>query len=145
MSEKRYCFIPETYKVISVYNPGNIISLEALDNKNINPTVTFKYCIDDYDKVKMFFLNGQPEEGATDDIEYFKYKTIQSIKSIFRVAEIYDYVLVTEDKDSRFEFTVFYDANGTHIHTKDLVTKNKFNTILAHRYTYNFYKRYDVK
>ena len=55
MSTKKYCFVPETYKKISVYNPGTINtsknSLTTLELLETSPSVSFKYCIDDYDKI----------------------------------------------------------------------------------------------
>lgn len=141
MTEKRYCFVPETYKNISVYNANTIYNTILLND--IYPTTSFKYCIDDYDKIKLFYINGQEDKDATDNEEYFKYKTIAAIKAIFNVSELYDYKLFL-DENARVEFTLFYDKDGNNILLKDLITKNKFNTILAHRYTYNFYKRYDI-
>ena len=140
MSEKRYCFIPEGHKDVNVYNAGMILDVTSL--KSIIPAITFKYCNDPYEKAKIFYVEGQSDEHATDEEEYFRYKTVQAIKSLFKVTDIYDYKLVT-DEHARLEFTLFYDADGNFIATKDIVEKNKRNTILAHRYTYIFYKRYN--
>lgn len=140
MSTKKYCFIPETYKKIKVYNPGTITDLKTISN--VNPNVEFTYCIDEFDKVKMFYVGAKREEDTTDNIEYIKYKTLQAIKAIFNVSEICDYELIM-DKNPRIEFTVWYDVNGNHIHSLKLVEKNKYNTLLSHRYIYNFYKRYE--
>ena len=141
MSEKRYCFIPESHKTISIYNANVINDLSKLSS--ITPTFEFKYCIDDYDKIRMFFLEGHGETGAVDDRDYFDYKIVNQIKAIFKVPEINDYRLYLED-GARVEFTVYYDSNGNHVPSLKLVDKNRYNTILAHKYTYIFYRRYDV-
>lgn len=140
MSEKRYCFIPETYKIVNVYNTGNITDIKDL--KSIIPAFKFKYCDVDYERAKMFFVQGHSSEHSEDTEEYFKYKTVQAIKALFKITDIYDYNIVM-DENARIEFTIFYDSYGNHISTADLVEKNKRNTVLAHRYTYIFYKRYN--
>lgn len=140
MSTKKYCFIPETYKKIKVYNPGTITDLKTISN--VNPNVEFTYCIDEFDKIKMFYVGAKREEDSTDNIEYIKYKTLQSIKAIFNVSEVCDYELII-DEYPRVEFSVWYDVNGNHIHSLKLVEKNKYNTLLSHHYIYNFYKKYE--
>ena len=70
-------------------------------------------------------------------------RLLQSIKSIFKVDEIFDYQLFLED-DARIEFSIWYDVDGNHIHSLNLVEKNKANTLLKHQYRYNFYKRYNA-
>lgn len=140
MSEKRYCFIPETYKVVDVYNTGTIFDVNALNT--ISSAIKFKYCNDEYERAKMFFIEGRSSEHSEDDEEYFKYKTLQSIKALFRITDVFDYKIVM-DENARIEFTIFYDPDGVHIPTALVVEKNKRNTILAHRYTYIFYKRYN--
>lgn len=139
MYDKHYCFIPETYKIISVYNPGSINSSSLTDAP---PSTTFKYCIDDYDKARLFYISKQSDINSIDDEEYFKYKTIQYIKSIFKISELIDYKLFLED-DARVEFTALYDVNGNNILLKDAKNKNQSNTLIGHRYIYNFFKRYN--
>lgn len=141
MSTKKYCFIPETYKGISIYNPGSITDLISIDN-GLQPSFQFKYYIDDKDISKIFYIDGKSETGAEENIEFFKYKTIQFIKSIFQVKDIHNYRLIT-DNHSRLEFTLFFDHNGVEVPLNELSIKNKFNTIIAHHYIYNFYKRYE--
>lgn len=140
MSTKKYCFIPETYKKIKVYNPGTITDLKTISN--VNPNTEFTYCIDEFDKVKVFYVSAKREDDKMDNVEYIKYKTLQAIKAIFNVSELYDYELIIGEQ-SRIEFTIWYDANGNHIPTLKLIEKNKYNTLLSHRYIYNFYKRYE--
>ena len=140
MSEKRYCFIPESHKIVDVYNSGSILDVSAL--KSIIPALKFNYCNDPYEKSKIFYVEGHADEHAKDTEEYFKYKTVTAIKSLFKVDDIYDYKLVMGE-NARIEFTIFFDADGNHIATKNIVEKNKRNTVLAHRYTYIFYKRYN--
>lgn len=140
MSEKRYCFIPETYKVVDVYNTGTISDVKDLNS--ITSAIKFKYCNDEYERAKMFFIPGQSAEHSEDSEEYFRYKTVQSIKAIFRITDIHDYRLVMGE-NARIEFTIFYDSYGNHIPTAEVVEKNKKNTVLAHRYTYIFYKRFN--
>lgn len=140
MSTRKYCFIPEASKKIKVYNPGTITDLKTI--ANVNPNVEFTYCIDEYDKIKMFYVGAKREEDTTDNIDYMIYKTKQAIKSIFNVSELEEYELFTSE-NPRVEFTIWYDVNGTHIPTVKLVEKNKYNTLLSHHYTYNFYKRYE--
>lgn len=140
MPIKKYCFIPETHKQIQVYNPGTITDIKALET--INPNVKFTYCIDEFDKIKLFYVGAKRENASETDEEYIRYKTLQSIKAIFNVPELYDYKLILDDTP-RVEFTVWYDTAGNHIPLLKLVEKNKHNTILSHRYTYNFYSQYE--
>lgn len=141
MSEKRYCFIPESHKTISIYNANVINDLRNL--AAITPTFTFKYSIDDYDKIRMFFLEGHGGSEEVETQDYFNYHIVNRIKTIFKISEINDYRLFLED-GARVEFTVYYDPDGNHIPNHKLVEKNRFNTVLAHRYTYIFYRRYDA-
>lgn len=142
MSEKNYCCVPESYKELYIYDAGRIREISDLDVTKTKPSSQFKYCIDDYDKVKLFFFDRQESDGSTDDENYLTYKMMQYIKSIFKVNELYDFRLIT-DSDARAEFTVLYDVNGNHIHTTNVVNKNKTQTVVGHRYTYNLYKRYN--
>lgn len=139
MSEKKYCCVPESYKDLIIYDAGTITNLENFSE--IKPSSSFKYCIDDYDKVKIFFFDRQSAEGSTDDENYLKYKIMQSVKSIFKVSEIYNFQLFL-DSEARAVFTVFYDINGNHIHTNNIVEKNRLQTVVGHRYTFILYKRY---
>lgn len=141
MSTKKYCFVPEPSKNISVYNAQTITDLKTIDN--VNPNVKFRYCIDDYDKIKMFYIGPKSQSDGYEEEEYFRYKTLQSIKSIFKVDEIVDYEIFLDD-DARIEFSIWYDVNGNHVHSLNLVEKNKSNTLLKHQYRYNFYKRYNA-
>ena len=142
MSEKRYCFIPEHNKDIAVYEAGTIPYFQSGEEiKNMTPSIKFKHCIDVHDKIKTFYIDTQNQDGSTDDENYFKYKTITAIKSFFGVSEIHDYKLII-DEESRIEFTLFYDKDGTWIPISNLYEKNRNNTILAHTYVYGFYKRY---
>lgn len=139
MSTKKYCFVPETYKHIAVYNPGTITDLKTIDN--INPNVKFTYCIDELDKIKLFYVSAKNKECSIDNLDYIRYKTIQAIKSIFKVTELDNYKLYSED-ESRIEFTLWYDADGNNFIKDKLPEANKFKTIISHTYIYNFYKRY---
>ena len=47
-----------------------------------------------------------------------------------------------DEENARIEFTLFFDKDGNWIPISKLYEKNKFNTILGHRYVYAFYKRY---
>lgn len=140
MSEKKYCCVPETYKTLSIYNAGTI-GRETIISE-IEPSSKFKYCIDEFDKIKTFFFNRQENVNSIDTEDYLKYKMTQSIKSIFRVSEISDVKLYL-DSDARFEFTVFYDTNGIPLSVSELYNKNIRNTIVGHRYTFNLYQRYN--
>lgn len=141
MSTKKYCFVPESYKKIKVYNPGTITDLKTIDN--VNPNVQFSYCIDDLDKIKMFYVGAKREDDNTDNFEYIKYKTLQAIKSIFNVSELGSYDLIIEEGYPRIEFAIWYDTEGNHVPSLNLVEKNKYNTLLTHLYVYNFYKKYE--
>lgn len=147
MSTKKYCFVPETYKKISVYNPGTINtsknSLTTLELLETSPSVSFKYCIDDYDKVRLFYLDGKQAPDTIEDEYYFTEKTIAAIKAIFKgVSELIGYKLIMDD-NPRLEFTVFLDVHGNFIPLQRMVLENKSKTIIGHTYTYNFFKRYN--
>lgn len=140
MATKKYCFVPETYKSISIYNPGSITDLKPIDE--VTPDATFKYCIDNIDKIKLFYVSAKDEKCIMDNIDYIKYKTIQAIKSIFKVTELSNYKLSIEG-ESKIEFTLWYDADGNNFNSEKLVEANKSKTLIAHQYIYNFYKRYE--
>ena len=147
MSSKKYCFIPETYKKISIYNPGTINtsknSLTASELIGITPSTTFKYCIDDYDKIRLFYLDGKRVPNTIEDEYYFIEKTVTAIKSIFKgVTELIGYKLVMDD-NPRIEFSIFFDVDGNFVPLSKMIAENKSKTIVGHSYTYNFFKRYN--
>lgn len=132
MSEKRYCFVPDTHKEIKV-----------LQDSKANVVSTFKYCIDTLDRIKLFYIDGREVANSMDDNDFFKIKTIAAIKSIFRVTELYNYNLVL-DENARVEFSIFFDVDGNEVTQNKLEeVLNKRKTVLEHRYTYHFYKRYN--
>jgi hypothetical protein len=132
MLEKRYCFVPDSHKEIKVLqdNKANVVS-------------TFKYCIDTLDRIKLFYVDGREAANSMDDENFFKIKTITAIKSIFKVTELYNYKLILE-KDARVEFSIFFDVDGNEVTQNKLAdTLSKRKTVLEHRYTYHFFKRYN--
>lgn len=136
MSTKKYCFIPEDHKEISVFNPGSITDLHQITR----PDVAFRHYIDSYDRVKLFYI-GEKEKGD-ENLDYLKYYIIQSIKSIFKVTEIDDFE-VTISKESNIKFSLWFDINGNQIDKAKLIEKNKNNVILKHHYIFNFFKRFE--
>lgn len=145
MSEKMYCFIPESQKIIAVYDTGTIYDFDSSEEiKGITPNLIFRHCIDINDKAKIFYIDTQKIPGSIDEVNYFTHKTVTAIKSLFNVNEIHDYKLYMGDdeENARIEFTLFFDKDGNWIPISKLYEKNKFNTILGHRYVYAFYKRY---
>lgn len=138
MLEKQYCFIPEPYKIVSVYNPKSITDFTAINNTD--PSCSFKYYIDSIDPAKIFYLDGKQSSSSENLLEYFKYKIILSIKSIFKVTELSNFELFLDDFP-RAEFTLYFDMNGNEIKLSHLVETNKNNTVVAHHYIYNFYKK----
>lgn len=137
MSEKRYCFIPDSHKEIKVLqdNKANVVS-------------TFKYCIDTLDRIKLFYVDGREAANSMDDESFFKFKTITAIKSIFKVSELYNYKLIL-DKEKEFgparvEFSIFFDVDGNEVAQNKLdEVLSKRKTVLEHRYIYHIYKRYN--
>ena len=83
MTEKRYVFIPEPTKHIRVFNTNNKSLSDFVDFNKVQADVTFKYSIDEFDKIKLFYINGKSEAGAIDDISYLNLKAKDSIKSLF--------------------------------------------------------------
>lgn len=145
MTEKRYVFIPESSKYIRVFNTKNE-SLASYSNFNdVKPDVMFKYCIDEFDKVKLFYINGKSEEGSTDDFTYLNGKAKDAIKGLFGISELAEFELILNDENPRVEFTIFYDIHGTHCSRYKLEEYNRERTILAHTYIYNIYKRYNLQ
>jgi hypothetical protein len=50
---------------------------------------------------------------------------------------------LTENLDSKEQkFYTANDINGNHIHTNNIVEKNRLQTVVGHRYTFILYKRY---
>lgn len=140
-----YCFIPEPQKIIAVYDAGTIYDFDSSEEiKGITPNLTFRHCIDINDKTKIFYIDTQKIPGSIDEVNYFTYKTITTIKTLFNVSELHDYKLYMGDNEenARIEFTLFFDKDGNWIPISKLYEKNKFNTILGHHYVYAFYKRY---
>jgi hypothetical protein len=145
MTEKRYVFIPETSKYIRVFNTKNK-SLVSYSNLNdTKPDVMFKYCIDEFDKIKLFYINGKAEEGSTDDFIYLNAKAKEAIRSLFGINELAEFKLILEDDNPRAEFTIFYDIGGNFCSKYKLEEYNNNRTILAHTYIYNIYKRYNLQ
>lgn len=133
MSEKRYCFIPDSHKEIKVLqdNKANVVS-------------SFKYCIDTLDKIKLFYIDSREATNSIDNEDFFKIKTISAIKSLFKVTELYNYKLFLEE-NARVEFSIFYDIDGNEVTQNKLAeVLSKRKTVLEHRYTYYFYKRYNL-
>lgn len=129
MLEKKYCFVPESHKLIKVFQ-----------NNSTTPIAEFKYCIDENDKIKLFYIEKKSTGGEDDS--YFLAKTTTAIKALFKTSELIDYQLITKG-NSRIEFSIYYDVDGNQVYKSDLNEKLKRQTILEHRYTYNFYKRYE--
>jgi hypothetical protein len=145
MTEKRYVFIPETSKYIRVFNTKNE-SLASYSNLNdTKPDVMFKYCIDEFDKIKLFYIDGKSEEGAVDDFTYINAKVKDTIRGIFSINELAEFNLILEDDNPRVEFTIFYDISGNFCSKYKLEEYNSNRTILAHTYIYNIYKRYNLQ
>lgn len=144
MTEKRYVFIPETSKYIRIFNVKNESLIDYKNFSDLKPNVTFKYCIDEFDKIKLFYINGKSNPDSTDDFSYLNAKSKDSIKALFGVNELSEYELILDD-NPRVEFTIFYDINGECCSKYKLEEYNRNRTILAHTYTYNIYKRYNLK
>lgn len=141
MISKKYCFIPDCNKKIAVYNSG-LIGKNTMNINEVTPTVIFDICIDEKDKAKLFYIEEQNVEGIEEDKDFFKLNTIKAIRSTFgNNIEICNYQIIMED-ESRIEFTLWFDADGNNIKITDLGDTNLNQTVLAHRYTYLFYKRY---
>lgn len=144
MTEKRYVFLPEPSKFIKVFDARNA-SLKAFTTiDEAMPDVMFKYCIDEFDKVKLFYINGKSPELAIDDFSYLNAKCKDHIRSLFGVNELAEFKLILDDDNPRAEFTLFYDVNGNNCSVYKLGELNKDRTILAHTYIYNVYKRYNL-
>lgn len=131
MLEKKYCFVPESHKLIKVFQ-----------NNSITPIAEFKYCIDENDKIKLFYMERKSIPNSIDDVDYFRMKTVDMIKTLFRTTELVDYQLII-DNNPRIEFSIYYDVEGNQVYKSELNEKLKRSTVLEHRYTYNFYKRYE--
>ncbi len=131
MLEKKYCFVPESHKLIRVFQ-----------NNSVNPIAEFKYCIDENDKIKLFYVEKKSTPNSGEDIDYFRAKTVTAIKALFKTSEIVNYQLII-DNNPRIEFSIYYDVDGNQIYKSELNEKVKRYTILEHRYTYNFYKKYE--
>lgn len=144
MTEKRYVFIPEPTKHIRVFNTNNKSLSDFVDFNKVQADVTFKYSIDEFDKIKLFYINGKSEAGAIDDISYLTLKAKDSIKSLFGINELAEFHVNLNTENPNIEFTIFYDVNGTFCDRYKLNEYNKHKTILAHTYTYNIYKRYNL-
>lgn len=144
MTEKRYCFVPETTKIVDIFNTNNQSIKNYVEFKDCKPDVSFKYNIDGFDKIKLFYIDGKETEYSTDDISYLNAKIKDSIRSIFSVHELAEFKLILEDENPRVEFTIFYDINGSECSKYKLGDLNQIKTILAHTYTYNAYKRYNL-
>lgn len=145
MTEKRYVFIPEPIKFISVYNTNNISLKNYVNFNETRPDTAFKISIDEFDKIKLFYINGKSEQGSTDDFAYLNNKAKDSIKSIFNVADLAEFKLILDEENPRVEFTLFYDIHGLACNKHKLEEYNKDRTILAHTYIYNIYKRYNLQ
>lgn len=145
MTEKRYVFIPEPTKHISVFNAKNSSLTNYTNFNQLKPDLSFKYNIDEFDKVKLFYINGRSEEGSIDDFSYLNSKTQTAIKSLFKVDELSEFELILDDENPRIEFTIFYDIHGLASNRYKLAEHNNDRTLLAHTYIYNIYKRYNLK
>ena len=144
MTEKRYVFIPEPTKFIRVYNTKNNTLENFIDFNQTKPDVSFKYMIDEIDKVKLFYISGKSEPGSEDDFSYLNAKIKDNIKSLFGINELAEFNVDLESDNPRVEFTIFYDVNGTFCSRYKLNEYNQNRTILAHTYSYNIYKRYNL-
>ena len=131
MLEKKYCFVPESHKLIRIFqdNPAT-------------PLAEFKYCIDENDKIKLFYVEKKNIPNSIEDNEYFIAKTTTAIKALFKTTELVNYKLII-DNSPRVEFSIYYDADGNQVYKNELNEKVKLHTVLEHRYTYNFYKKYE--
>jgi hypothetical protein len=139
MSTKKYCFIPEDHKEISVFNPGSITDLHQITR----PDVAFRHYIDSYDRVKLFYIGDKTDiDNIKLENEYLKYHILRSIKSIFKVTEL-DELEIIESDESCIKFSLWFDIEGNHIEKTKLISKNKYDTVLKHRYIFNFFKRYE--
>jgi hypothetical protein len=145
MTEKRYCFIPETTKTISVFNTHNESLKNYVDFNSCKADVSFKYIIDEFDKIKLFYIDGKENINASDDFSYLNSKIKDSIRAIFGISELAEFTLILEDENPRVEFTIFYDIDGNQCSRYKLSELNLDRTILSHSYTYNIYKRYNLK
>jgi hypothetical protein len=144
MTEKRYVFIPEPTKYIKVYNANNNSLSNFTNFDETQPDVAFKYSIDEFDKIKLFYINGKNEPGSTDDVSYLNAKAKDSIKSLFGINELAEFNMDLDSENPSIVFTVFYDVNGIFCERYKLNEYNRYKTILAHTYTYNIYKRYNL-
>lgn len=145
MTEKRYCFVPETTKVVSVFNTHNETLKNYAEFINCKPDVSFKISIDEFDKIKLFYVNGKENAYSTDDKDYLNIKVKNAIRAIFGVRELAEFNLILDDENPRAEFTIFYDIDGNECSKYNLGELNLTRTILAHTYVYNVYKRYNLK
>ena len=144
MTEKRYVFIPETSKYIKVFNTNNSTLKGYINFNEVKPDVMFKYCIDEFDKIKLFYLNGKSDEHSTDDFTYLNAKSKGAIRAMFGISELAEYSLFLDDENPRVEFTIFYDVYGNPCSRYKLEELNRDRTILAHTYIYNIYKRFNL-
>lgn len=149
MSYKKYCFIPEQVKVIDVFNSLNPAldaycksseNLRFLDH--VQGDVQFKICLEQSDKAKTFYIDGDNNVSGMSDYDYFRYKSLTAIKSLYSGNEIMSFNLYCDDTP-RLEFTVVYDAEGMPVSKAALSKENQYKTLVAHTYTFNFYKRYE--
>lgn len=145
MTEKRYVFIPEPSKFIKVFDSKNESLKNYINIDQARPDVMFKYCTDEFDKIKLFYINGKSPEHSIDDFSYLNAKAKDAIRSLFGINELAEFKLILEDENPRAEFTIFYDIHGNHCSVYKLGDLNKDRTILAHTYIYNIYKRYNLK
>lgn len=145
MTEKRYCFVPETTKIVGVFNTKNETLKNYAEFINCKPDVSFKYSIDNFDRIRLFYVNGKENAYSSDDFSYLNNKVKDSIRSIFSVKELAEFNLILEDENPRVEFTIFYDADGNECSRYKLGEINGTRTVLSHSYIYNIYKRYNLK
>lgn len=145
MTEKRYVFIPETTKVVSVFNAGNETVKNYVNFSDCKPEVSFRYAIDEFDKTKLFYLAGKENPYATDDESYFNAKAKDAIRAIFNVQELAEFTLFLNDDNPRVEFTIFFDINGNECSKYKLDDLIRSRTILAHSYVFNIYKRFNLQ
>lgn len=147
MEHKKYCFVPEKNKKISVFNAKNT-SLGNYGNNNltdflnnVKSDISFNISLDSKDKAILFYIDGDNNVPGMLDYDYFHYKILNTLKILFSENEIIGFNLILND-ESYFEFSIIYDTEGYPIKRKELERENDKKTLVAHTYRYNFYVKY---
>ena len=123
MTEKRYCFVPETTKVVSVFNTHNETLKIYAEFINCNPDVSFKISIDEFDKIKLFYVNGKENETYNlkiicydDYLHQFTYDDGNGHTHVNRLKDgvkVSDFLIYDESDSKYFIVHELSDENST--------------------------------